>query len=252
MGWFLVRQDTHGTRYDVANYETETEANEAMASFEAGYPHHQTYYVEHRHTADEIETISAVEAIRRRPALYLGAEAAGINDLVFEALCLSLTEAHCGTVGTITVTAVGLDVEISNDGLGLSLEPDRNGIPFAESIMTSLYACRDHSEHQRLKHELCEMGIVVVNALSTRSSIHISHGTTVQEQRYTKGRPDGPFVDTGRATASGTTLRFSLDPEFLADVNIDPAAIRSRLADVDIDLAAVAIQIDASPTRGPA
>lgn len=48
MGWTLVRQDTHGTRFDVASYQTESEAIAAMENFESGYPHHQTYYVEHR------------------------------------------------------------------------------------------------------------------------------------------------------------------------------------------------------------
>ena len=52
VSWFLVRQDTHGTRFDVARYATEDEANDAMADFEAGYPHHQTYYVEHRYTGE--------------------------------------------------------------------------------------------------------------------------------------------------------------------------------------------------------
>jgi len=48
MTWFLVRQDTHGTRFDVSEHSNEAEARAAMASFEEGYPHHQTYYVEQR------------------------------------------------------------------------------------------------------------------------------------------------------------------------------------------------------------
>lgn len=44
--WKLVRQDTHGTRFDVESFETEEEAHAAMERFESGYPHHQTYYVE--------------------------------------------------------------------------------------------------------------------------------------------------------------------------------------------------------------
>lgn len=54
MSWFLVRQDAHGTRFDVAQYVSESDADEAMASFEAGYPHHQTYYVEHRLTHTDV------------------------------------------------------------------------------------------------------------------------------------------------------------------------------------------------------
>lgn len=48
MVWKLIRQDTHGSRFDVASFESEEEALDAMASYESGYPHHQTYYVEHR------------------------------------------------------------------------------------------------------------------------------------------------------------------------------------------------------------
>ena len=47
MVWKLIRQDTHGSRFDVASFETEDEALDAMTSYESGYPHHQTYYVEH-------------------------------------------------------------------------------------------------------------------------------------------------------------------------------------------------------------
>jgi len=46
MVWKLIRQDTHGSRFDVASFASEEEALEAMASYESGYPHHQTYYVE--------------------------------------------------------------------------------------------------------------------------------------------------------------------------------------------------------------
>lgn len=58
MAWFLVRQDTHGTRFGVAKYAAESEADEAMASFEAGYPHHQTYYVEHRPAPTDVAAVA--------------------------------------------------------------------------------------------------------------------------------------------------------------------------------------------------
>jgi len=243
VGWFLVRQVTHGTRFDVARYATQEEANEAMAGFEAGYPHHQTYYVEHRYTSDMIEVVSALEAIRRRHEMYVGAGGGHLTDLVFEALCLSLTEAHCGTARRIDINVKGLDVEIYNDGLGVSLEPDRFGIPFAEAIMTTLYACRDHKEHERLKRELCGTGIVVVNALSETTSLSVSHGANIHEQRYTCGQPDGAFVDTGRAALSGTTLRFAIDEQFLQDRTFDQAKLEERLSSLEIDLDDVAITI---------
>lgn len=228
----------------MARYATQEEANEAMAGFEAGYPHHQTYYVEHRDTADMIEVVSELEAIRRRPEMYVGEGGARLTDLVFEALCLSLTEAHCGTAHRIDINVTGLDIEIHNDGLGISLEPDRSGIPFAEAVMTTLYACRDHKEHERVKRELCDAGIVVVNALSQTASLSISHGATLHEQRYTCGQPDGPFVDTGRAAPSGTTLRFAIDEQFLQDRTFDQARLEKRLRSLEINLADVAITIE--------
>gem|GEM_PF-1290208 len=241
MAWFLVRQDTHGTRYDVASYATEGEANDAMAEFESGYPHHQTYYVEDRTTVDSIATISAVEAIRQRPEMYVGEGGAALTDLVFEALCLSLTEAHCGTASEIRVGVTGADIEITNDGAGLSLDTDQYGIPFAEAVMTTLYACRDHKEHEQLKHELCGVGIVVVNALSQNASVSISHGTGVHEQTYTRGEPDAPFATTSRSAPSGTRLRFTLDRRFLRDETFDQVGLQRRLAELEIDLEGVAI-----------
>ncbi len=153
-----------------------------------------------------------------------------------EALCLSLAEAHCGTVRHIGINVDGLDVEIRNDGLGISLEPDCFGIPFGEAIMTTLYACRDHKEHERLKREVCKVGIVVVNALSHTASLRVSHEATLHEQTYTCGQPDAPFADTGRQAPRGTTLRFVVDEQFLKDRTFDQADLQARLGELDLDL----------------
>ena len=224
---------------------TEREANEATAAFEAGYPHHHTYYVEHRYMGDEIEPISAVVSIRQRHELYVGPGGAQLSDLVFEAMCLSLTEAHCGTVSTISVNVNGLDIEVTDDGLGLSLQPDRNGLPFAEAVMTTLYACRDHKQHERLKREVCRFGIVVVNALSSTASLGISHGAARQEQHYTCGQANGPFTKTGTSSPRGTTLRFSLEPRFLLDDSFDPHALRTRIGQLSMKLEGLTLHIGA-------
>ena len=63
----LVRQDTHGTRFDVARFDTRSEAVAAMAEYESGYPHHQTYYVE-RHGSDSPTGIAVSGRLALRPA----------------------------------------------------------------------------------------------------------------------------------------------------------------------------------------
>lgn len=175
--------------------------------------------------------------------MCVGEVGARPTDLVFEALCLSLAEAHCGAARRIDINVTGLEVEIHNDGSGISLEPDRSGIPFAEAMMTTLYACRGHKEHERLKRELRDAGIVVVNALSHTASLSISHGVNLHEQTYTCGQPDRPFVDTGRPAPSGTTLRFAVDEQFLQDQTFDQVKLEERLGSLTLHLADAPITI---------
>jgi len=192
-----------------------------------------------------IDVLPSVEAIRRRPRMYIGADNADATDLVFEAMCLALAEAACGSVSAISVLVEGLHIRITDDGNGISLEPDKQGVPFAQRAMTEIGACRDHKEHVRLKQELCEFGLVVVNALSSAASVTSGDGKTQQRQTYTAGVANGPFGETGTGPQRGTVLEFHLDPRFIGQ-QFDETKLWTLVDELPIDLQNLSLTVDHS------
>jgi len=169
---------------------------------------------------------TAREAIRLRPGMYLGRPGSNVrNHLLLGALCLSLAEAHCGSCTSIRIKAEGRRVMISDNGIGLSLEKNEYGMPFAERILTILYTCRDAKTHQALSHELCGIGIVVVNVLSEVFVVNI-HAQGVQwRQTYHAGLADGPFEKVGETSRQGTEMSFTIEEQFAGTEPFDLKAL---------------------------
>ncbi len=186
-----------------------------------------------------------LEAVRKRPEMYVGTTP-GLIDFVFDAMCLALTEGHCGTCTEISVQVDGTKFTVLDNGVGLSLEVGPHGMPFAEAAMTVLGACRDHKEHERLKHEFCGIGLAVVNALSKSASVISSDGERSFRQAYLVGMPQGDFEKMPQALPRGTVLTFEIDEAYLDDKGFDAERLRSRIEDVDADLSPVKIAIEAA------
>ena len=183
-------------------------------------------------------------AVRKRPEMYIGKHGS-LNDLVFEAMCLSLAEAHCGSCSTITLRVDGSCFSIEDDGMGVSLVPDKWGRPFAQRAMTELLVCRDHDEHLRLKTDLCVMGLAAVNALSNTSSLVTSDGARSYTQTYTQGMPNEDFKQDQETRPRGTTLTFEADTSFLETSTFDEASLRKRINDLEVaDLSGLTLNIE--------
>lgn len=194
----------------------------------------------------EIVLRPAVEAIRLRPHMYVGEGGADVHHLVLEAMCLALTEGHCGSCTSLSVHVDGVNLQVSDNGLGISLEPDKAGVPFAQRAMTVAGACRDHKEHQRLKHQLCAVGLVVVNALSSTASVVSSDGQRAWRQSYTHGVPEGPFTEVEGVMPAGTTLQFQFEADFLGSSEFDPATLRARVDALETDLTDLDLRISST------
>lgn len=192
--------------------------------------------------ASDITIREGLEAVRKRPEMYVGPTPA-LTDFVFDAMCLALTEGHCGTCTEISVHVEGTKFTVVDNGIGLSLEVGRYGMPFAEAAMTVLEACRDHKEHERLKHEFCGIGLAVVNALSKSASVVSSDGDRSFQQAYVVGTPQGDFEQLPAARPRGTVLTFEIDEAYLDDTVFDAARLRSRIEEADADLSRVKIAI---------
>ncbi len=189
----------------------------------------------------KLKRLTACEAIRLHPEKYLPAESNRRNALLMGALCLSLAEAHCGSCTSIQIRASRNRVAISDNGLGLSLKVDADGLAFAERILTELYACRDHKAHHDLSHELCGVGIVVVNALCDEFIAEIHSGGRIHQQTYRDGIATGKFQSIGETSRTGTEFQFTIAERFAGRDEFDLEALRTTIATLKLDLSTVRI-----------
>jgi len=175
--------------------------------------------------------------------MYFGSDRARVTDLAFEAMCFALAGGVCGGTKAVSVEASESTIRVTDDGIGVSMELGPRGVPFAQRAMTELGACRDHKEHERLKHELCGVGLAAVNAISLSASLTRSDGAEQVRQKYTHGEPGGPFVTTGSDVPSGTTLEFELNPTFVAAGPFEESTLRAMVDDLSVDLSGLTLHI---------
>ena len=191
----------------------------------------------------EIITSESLEAVRKRPGMYVG-PSPDLTNFVFEAMCLALSEGHCGSCSSIAVRVDGAKFSVSDNGLGISLEVGSDGVSFAEAAMTILHACRDRGEHERVKRELCGAGLAAVNALSKSASVVSSNGERSFRQTYVQGVPQSDFAELTRPLQRGTVLTFEIDEAYLAHAVFDDAELRFRIDQAEINVGEVAISIE--------
>lgn len=165
---------------------------------------------------EELQPLTALEAIRSRPEMYVGSDRFGSvpDQLLQSALCHPLAELSCGSATRVDVSIDGLSAIVADDGPGWPVYPDAHGRRFAETLLSELYACRDHKEHAELAHSLCRITLPVVVALSNVFTLDVRRQGEHWQQIYRNGVAAGPLSLVGSCEASGTTLSFSLEPKF--------------------------------------
>jgi DNA gyrase subunit B len=186
--------------------------------------------------ASKIQVLKGLEAVRRRPAMYVGDTATrGLHHLVDEVVDNSIDEALAGHCDRIEVT-------LSEDG-SVSVRDNGRGIPVGyhrgerksamEVVMTTLHAGgKFDSKIYRVSGGLHGVGVSVVNALSEWMVVEVSRDGKVHRQSYQKGRPDGPVKAVGKAKRTGTKTRFLPDSTIFKEPAFSYQHIRRRLQDL--------------------
>ncbi len=185
------------------------------------------------YTAASIQVLEGLEAVRRRPSMYIGStDGRGLHHLVWEVVDNSIDEAMAGFATTIRVTIAGDGtVTVIDDGRGVPVGRHATGKDALEVVHTVLHAGgKFGGGGYKVSGGLHGVGVSVVNALSEWLRVESARDGNVWAQEYARGKPTTPVTKIGPSNGRrGTTTRFRADPQVFETVEYSFDAIAQRL-----------------------
>jgi len=190
----------------------------------------------HDYTAESIKVLGGMEAVRKRPAMYIGSTGElGLHHLVYEVVDNSVDEALAGFAEKIDVTIHDDNsITVVDDGRGIPVETmdlDGEKVPAAQVVMTKLHAGgKFDSSTYKVSGGLHGVGVSCVNALSEELTLEIKRDGFTWEQMYSKGEPTSKLKKMGPAKKTGTKVHFKPDTTIFSvtEYNFDTLAQRLR------------------------
>ncbi len=190
----------------------------------------------HHYDATTITVLKGLEAVRRRPAMYIGdTSTRGLHHLVYEVVDNSIDEAMAGFCNTIKVCINednSVAVEDNGRGIPVDMHPTQKK-PALEVVMTMLHA-GGKFDHQTYKVSggLHGVGVSVVNALSEWCEVEVSRDGKIYFQRYEEGNTKTEVKVTGKSKGTGTRTTFKPDKKIFEKIDFSFDVISARLRDL--------------------
>ncbi|MEE8596695.1 MAG: ATP-binding protein, partial [bacterium] len=188
-----------------------------------------------KYDASKIQVLKGLEAVRRRPAMYIGdVSLRGLHHLIFEVVDNGIDEALAGNCDQIKITLDNDIVSVEDNGSGIPVDihptQKKSGL---EVIMTMLHAgAKFDDKIYSISGGLHGVGVSVVNALSELLKAEVYRDGKIWFQSYKRGKPDADIKAIGKTTKTGTKITFKPDTKVFKKIEFNKEIISNRLKEL--------------------
>ena len=194
---------------------------------------HSPTAVEHEYGASEIQVLEGLEAVRKRPGMYIGStSSSGLHHLVYEIVDNAIDEALAGYCDHITVEILDGDViRVTDNGRGIPVDiQPQTGRPALEVVYTVLHAGgKFGGGGYKVSGGLHGVGASVVNALSEWLEVRVHKNGNIYEMKFSRGSITQEMTIIGTTDHTGTEVVFKPDPEMFEDTVYDYEILHKRM-----------------------
>ena len=187
------------------------------------------------YSADQIQVLEGLEAVRRRPGMYIGSTSArGLHHLVYEVVDNSIDEALAGFCTRVVVTIhPDNSISVLDNGRGIPVDMHETGKPAVEVVLTVLHAGgKFGGSGYKVSGGLHGVGVSVVNALSEKMIVEVQREGKIHQISFEKGKTSDSLKCIGETKVTGTKVWFKPDPEIFEELEFSFDTLKQRLREL--------------------
>ncbi|MDT8903364.1 DNA topoisomerase (ATP-hydrolyzing) subunit B [Anaeroselena agilis] len=185
--------------------------------------------------AEQIQVLEGLEAVRRRPGMYIGSTSTkGLHHLVYEVVDNSIDEALAGYCDRVEVTVHNDNsITVVDNGRGIPVDMHESGLPAVELVLTKLHAGgKFGGEGYKVSGGLHGVGVSVVNALSEILEVQVKRDGKVYQIKFARGLTVTNLEEIGTTNETGTKVHFKPDAEIFEDTVFQFETLEHRLREL--------------------